>query len=96
MRSKDVIDWAMYNQITLKHKAPHRKACLVERHNALIRSASQFGECQAIKESFCVSSNTASGLVTFMKNVLVSINNRTPYQAFSRRQPHLPPFLEGG
>ena len=41
MRGKDVDDWAMYNQITLKYKAPHQKAWLVERHNALIRSALQ-------------------------------------------------------
>ena len=30
-------DWAMYNQVTLKIKAPHHKAWLVERRNALIR-----------------------------------------------------------
>ena len=34
MRSKGAGDWAMYNQITLKHKAPHEKAWLVERNNA--------------------------------------------------------------
>ena len=39
MRGKEVDDFAMYNQTTMKYKSPHQKAWLVERHNALIRSA---------------------------------------------------------
>ena len=96
MRGKDVDDWAMYNQITLKYKAPHQKAWLVERHNALIRAALQRAECQVIKESLCISFSTVLGLVTFMHNALVCINNHTPYQALLGRQPHLLPPLEGG
>ena len=91
MRGKDVDDWAMYNQVTLKYKAPHQKAWLVERHNALIRSALQRAETQVTKESLCVSFNVVLGLVTSMHNALVSINNYTPYQALLGRQPALLP-----
>ena len=96
MRGKDVDDWAMYNQITLKYKAPHQKAWLVERHNALIRAALQRAEAQVIKESLCISFTTVLGLVTFMHNALVCINNHTPYQGLLGRQPSLLPLLEGG
>ena len=55
MRGKEVDDWAMYNQIAMKYKAPpHQKAWLVERHNALIRNALQKAETQVISESLCV------------------------------------------
>ena len=96
MRGKDVDDWAMYNQVTLKYKAPHQKAWLVERHNALIRAALQRAEAQVIKESRCISFTTVLGLVTFMRNAFVCINNRTPCQALLGRQPSLLPPLEGG
>ena len=36
MRGEDVDDWAMYNKIRLKYKAPHQKAWLVERHMFLL------------------------------------------------------------
>ena len=96
MRGKDVDDWAMENQTTLKFKAPHQKAWLVERHNALLRSALHKAETQALKESLCVSFTTVLGLVTFMHNALTCINNHTPYNALLGRQPHLLPPLEGG
>lgn len=37
VKGKEVDDWAMYNQITIKYNSPMQKAWLVERHNALIR-----------------------------------------------------------
>ena len=95
MRGKDVDDWAMYRHTALKFKAPHQKAWLVERHNALIRSALQRVEAQVLKESLCVSFVILLGLITFMHNALTSINNHTPYQALLGRQPHLLPPLEG-
>ena len=49
MRSKDVDDLAMYHQVISKYKAPHQKAWLVERHNALIRQGLQRAETQVIK-----------------------------------------------
>ena len=96
MRATDVGGWAMYNQVALKWKAPHQNAWLVERHNALIRSALQRAEFQALKESLCASFVTVFGLVTFMHNALTSINNHIPYQALLGRQPHLLPQLGGG
>ena len=56
MKGKDVDDWAMYSQTTMRYKAPHQKAWLVERHNALIRNALQKAESQVIKESLCITS----------------------------------------
>ena len=44
MRGKDVDDWATYNEITLKYKAPHQKAWLVKRHNALTKATLQRAE----------------------------------------------------
>ena len=96
MRGRAVDAWAIYNQITLKYKAPHQKAWLVERHDALIRSAVQRAESQVIKESFCISFTIVLGVVTFLHNALVCINQHTPYQALLGRQPHLLPPLEGG
>ena len=49
MRGKDVDDWAIENQTTLKFKAPHQKAWLVERHDALIRTALQGAETQDLQ-----------------------------------------------
>ena len=96
MKGKEVDDWAMYNQITMTYKSPRQKAWLVERHNALIRSALHRAETQVIKESLCVSFGIVLGFVTFMHNALVCINNHTPYQALLGRQPNLLPPLEGG
>ena len=96
MRGKDVDDWAMHNQIILKCKAPHQKAWLVERQNALIRAGLRRAEAQVIQESLCISFQTVLGLVTFMHNAIVCINNHTPYQALLGRQPSLLPPLEGG
>ena len=48
MKGKEVDDWAMYNQVTMKYKSPRQKAWLVERHNALIRSALHRSEAQVI------------------------------------------------
>lgn len=79
MRAKEVDNWALYNQVTFKHKAPHQKLWLVARHNALIRSALQRVESQVIKESLVVSSVTVLGLVTFMQHSLTSINSHIPY-----------------
>lgn len=96
MRAKEVDDWAMYNQVTLKHKALHQTVWLVERHNALIRSALQSAESQAIKESSCASFIIAFVLVNFMHDVWACMGNRIPYQALFGRQPNLfPPFEEG-
>ena len=50
MRGKEADAWAMCSQLALKYKAPHRKAWLVERHNAVIRSALQTAESQVINE----------------------------------------------
>ena len=49
-----------------------------------------------IKGSLCISSTTVLGLVAFMHNALVLINNHTLYQAVLGREPHLLPPLEGG
>lgn len=76
-RRNDIDHWARYNQIALKFEAPHQKAWLVERHDALIRSASQRAESHVIKESLCVSFGTIFGLVAFMHIALVSIDNST-------------------
>ena len=94
MKGKEADDWAMYNQITVKYEAPHQKAWSVERHKALIRSALQCAESQGIKESLRVNFVAVLGLVTFMRDGLVSINNRTPYQALLGRRFHLLPPLE--
>ena len=96
MRGKAVGDWAMCDQFAIKDKAPHQTGWLVEGHNALIRSALQRAEAQAINETFCISSNIALGLVTFMHNALVFVNNRIPYQALLDRHPQLLPPFEGG
>ena len=50
MRGEEVDDWTMYNQITMKYKAPHQKAWLVERHNALICSVLQRAGAEVTKE----------------------------------------------
>ena len=50
VRSEEGDARAMYNQVALKHEAPHQNAWLVEPHNALIRSALQRAEAQVIKE----------------------------------------------
>lgn len=67
----------------MKYKAPHQKAWLVERRNALIKPALQRAESQVSKRSPCISFTTAVGL-------------GTPYQALSGRQPHFRPPLEEG
>lgn len=95
-KGKDIDDWAMCNQMTMKYKSPRKNALLVERHDALIRGGLQRAEAQVIKESLCVSFNRAFGLVAFMHNARVSINNQTPYQALLGRQQHFLPPLEGG
>ena len=87
---------AICSHVTLKHKAPHRKAWLVERHNAPIRLALQKAEWQVIKKSLCISLITVFGLVTFMHDALIYINNHAPYQALPGRQPALLPPLQGG
>lgn len=87
MGGKEVDDWAMYNQISMKHEAPHQKASLVERHNVLIRPALQRAEAQCVKGSLCVSVGAVFGLVTFMHNPFTFINNHPsirPYQAGSQ------------
>ena len=78
MRGEHVDDVTMYNQIALKHKAPHQKAWLVERHDALIRSALQRAESQVIKERLCISPTIVVCLVAFMHNALGRFNNNTP------------------
>ena len=52
MKGKEADGWAKYNQMTTKYYAPHLKAWLVERHNALIRSTLQRAEAQVIKQIF--------------------------------------------
>ena len=42
-----VVDWAMRRQLAFKLNVSHQKSWLVERHNALIRSALQRAEVQA-------------------------------------------------
>lgn len=69
---------------------------MVERQNALIRSALQRAETQVIKKSLCVSFVTVLGLVAFMRHALTSINYFTSYQALPGRQPHLLPPLVCG
>ena len=96
MRSKDVNDWVKYSQLFFKYKAPHQKTFFVQRHSALIRSASQRAGSQVIKESLCVRFSTVFGLVTFMHFVSISISNRTPHQTFPGRRPILLPPFEGG
>ena len=96
MRGNEVDDWAMYSQITMQHTAPHQKAWMVERHNALIRSALQRADAQVTKESLHISFNTVLGLVIFMHNALVCINNNILYQVLQGRWPHRLPPLEGG
>ena len=89
----------MYNQFTIEHKAPHQKAGLVERCDASIRSALERAEAKAIKESLCISSNTVSGLASFIHNAFIFLFNRIPHHALLGCQPHflpLPPALEGG
>lgn len=34
MKGREVDDWARYNQVTVRHKAPHQEAWLVEMQNA--------------------------------------------------------------
>lgn len=96
MKSKEVDDWAMYNQMAMKYKSQRQRAWLLERHNAFIRGGLQHAESQVIKESLCVSFGIVLGLVVFMHNAFVYINDHTPYQAVSVRQPHILPPLEGG
>ena len=78
MRANEVDDWATYGRVTSKYKAFHQKVWFVERHDALIRSALQFVESYAVKEIFVVSFVTVLGLVSFIHNVLASINKHTP------------------
>ena len=92
MRSKEVHDWAMSNQVPSTHKARHQKARLVERHNAFIGSALNGAESQVSKESLRMSLAIVIGFAVFMRDVLVFINKRTPYQALLGRQPHVLPF----
>ena len=40
--------WVTCSQATLKHKTPHQQAWLVERHDALMRSALRFAEAQVM------------------------------------------------
>lgn len=96
MRGKEVDDYATCSQISMKYMPPYQNALLVERHNALIRSALQRAEAQVIKESLCISFNAMPGLVAFMHNSLVLITNHTPYQALPGRRPHLLPALGRG
>ena len=96
MRAKEADEWAMFNQVSPKYKAPHQTIWTVERPNALIRSALQRCESQVLKESLVASFATVLGLATFMHNAWTSTNNHTPYQALLGRQPHLLPPLEGG
>ena len=79
MRGKEIDDYATYSRVTMRYKAPRQKSWLVERHNALIRSALQRAEAQVIKESLRISFATVLGLVAVMQNAFVSINNHTPY-----------------
>ena len=60
MRSTQVDDWAMFNQVKLKYKAPHQKAWLFGGHNALIRTTLQRAKTHVIKEPLCASFVTAS------------------------------------
>lgn len=93
MRGKDVDNGAVCDQIAMKYKTPHQKAWLVEIHNALVRSALQRAEVQAINGSLCISFNAVLGLVMFMHDALICISSHTPHQALLGRQPHaLPPF----
>ena len=96
MRSKEIDDWGMCSQVTLKYKAPCQNAWLVERQNAFTRTALQLAEAQVIKEPLCASFVTALGLVTFVHNALVPINDHTPFQALLGGQPILIPPLDGG
>lgn len=96
VRSKKVDHWATCNQVTFKYSAPHQKAWLVERHNALICSALQRAEVLVITESLCVSSITVLGLVEFMHKASVCISNHTFDLALLGRQPHFLPALGGG
>ena len=75
MRAKEIDDGPMYTQVTLKLKAPHQKAWLVDRRDALIRFALQRAGSQVFKESLCISFVTVFGFVIFMHNALTCINN---------------------
>ena len=66
MKGKEVDDWCMCGQVAIKHKAPHQKAWLVERHDAPIRSTFQRAGSQVARKLLCVSSTSVLGLVTFM------------------------------
>ena len=95
MQCMEVDDFAMYHQIAVKHNVLLQKAWLDERRNAPIRSTLQGAEAQVINESFCSSFNIVLGLVIFLHDAFVPINNRTPYKVLRGRQPHRLPFLEG-
>lgn len=96
VRSEEVDDCAVCSQVVVNHTAPHQKSWWVERRNAPIRSALRRAGSQVIKEALCISCATVLGLALLMRNVLVSINNHTPYQALLDRRPQLVPLLEGG
>ena len=93
MRSKEVVDWAMCSHIASKYKALHQKAWLVERNNALFRSALQRAERRAPTESLCIGFVTVLDCDVFMHDALVSINDHAPYQALLGRQPPSVPSL---
>ena len=96
MRAKQAGDWAMYSQVAFKYKALCQKAWLVERHTALIRSALQRAESQAIKESLVVSLVIVLGFVTCSCATSGSASTTIPLiKRFPGRQQHLLPPLEG-
>ena len=90
MRGKEGDDWAMCSQVTMEYETPHQKAWLVERHNALIRSAVQRAEAQVIKKSLCISFTTVLGLVNEREcNVAVRFQGKTLDRRHQEERVHM-------
>lgn len=85
---------AMCSQMVIKHKVFHQKVWLVERHDALTRSAPQRAEAQVITEPLCISIVIVSGFVAFMHIVPVPVGNRISYHVLLGSHFQLLQFFE--
>ena len=95
MREIDASPWPAQTQPTLKRKAPHQTALLVERHG-ILRRCEHIIETQMLRDSFVCRFHVVQGAGVFLHSVFISINDRAPCQALLCSEPHvLPPFAGG-
>ena len=90
----EAMQWASRQKLQLIQRTKHKKAWVVERHNAILRNACHTCQTKLAIEGHDIKFAHVLADAVYSKNAMLSIGEGTPYIALLGRAPQLLPQLE--